>query len=95
MTNWGQPRGRVVKFVHSDSAAQGFAGLDPGCGHGTARSGHAETESLMPQLEGLTTEIYNYVLGALGEKKQKTKMTNYPITQLEEEMSRIFKSVGR
>ena len=33
---WGQPRGQVVKFVRSTSAAQGFAGSDPGRGHGTA-----------------------------------------------------------
>ena len=26
----GQRRGRVVKFVHSISAAQGFTGSDPG-----------------------------------------------------------------
>ena len=31
----GSPRGQVVKFVRSASAAQGFAVLDPGCGHGT------------------------------------------------------------
>ena len=29
-TKQGRPRDRVVKFMHSDSAAQGFAGLDPG-----------------------------------------------------------------
>ena len=27
----------------------------------------------MPQLEGPTTKIYNYVLGEFGEKKQKEK----------------------
>ena len=27
----------------------------------------------MPQLEGPTTKIYNYVLGGLGEKKKKKK----------------------
>ena len=27
----------------------------------------------MPQLEGPTTKIYNYVLGGFGEKKQKEK----------------------
>ena len=27
----------------------------------------------MPQLEGPTTKIYNYVLGGLGEKKQEKK----------------------
>ena len=32
----GQPRGRVVKFACSASLAQGFTGLDPGHGHGTA-----------------------------------------------------------
>ena len=25
----------------------------------------------MPQVEGLTTRIYNYVLGGFGEKKEK------------------------
>ena len=30
------PRGRVVKFMHSALVAQGFAGSDPGRGHGTA-----------------------------------------------------------
>ena len=32
----GWPRGRGVKFMHSALAAQGFAGLDPGHGHGAA-----------------------------------------------------------
>ena len=32
----GRPHGRVVKFAHSASPAQGFSGLDPGHGHGTA-----------------------------------------------------------
>ena len=32
----GRPRGRVVKFAHSASAAQGFAGSDPGRRHDTA-----------------------------------------------------------
>ena len=32
----GRPHGRVVKFVRSASAAQGFTGSNPGHGHGTA-----------------------------------------------------------
>ena len=32
----GWPRGRVVKFMHSALAAQGFTGSNPGRGHGTA-----------------------------------------------------------
>ena len=34
--SWGQPRGWVVKFMHSTSAAQAFTSSDPGRGHGTA-----------------------------------------------------------
>ena len=56
----------MVEFARSTSAAQGFAGLDPGLGHG-----HVEEASHMPQLEGPTTTIYNYVPGGLGEIKQK------------------------
>ena len=36
MLTWGRPRGQVVKFARSTSAAQGFAGSDPERGHGTA-----------------------------------------------------------
>ena len=36
-------------------------------------SGHVEVASHMPQLEGPTTRIYNYVLGEFREKKQKKK----------------------
>ena len=32
----GRARGQVVKFMHSTSAAQGFAGSDPGRRHGPA-----------------------------------------------------------
>ena len=38
-----------------------------------ASLGHVEVASHMPQLEGPTTKIYNYVLGAFGEKKQEKK----------------------
>ena len=31
----------------------------------------------MPQLEGPTTKIYNYVLGGLGEKKQKKQKEDW------------------
>ena len=34
LQNRGQPCGRVVKFVNSDSAAQGFAASDVGRRHG-------------------------------------------------------------
>ena len=66
----GQPRGRVVKFVHSASVARGFPSLDSGPGRGTTHSlGHVEAASHMPQLEGPTAKIYNYALGGLGGEK--------------------------
>ena len=37
-------------------------------------SGHAEAASHTAQPEGPTTRIYNYVLGSLGEKKEKKKI---------------------
>ena len=37
-------------------------------------SGHAKVVSHMPQLEGPTTKIYNYVLGGFGEKEEKLKI---------------------
>ena len=77
--NRGRPRGQVLKFVGSASAAQCFTGLDPGCGHSTALSGHAEAASHMTQLEGPTAKIYNYVLGRFGEKKQKKKKIIIPL----------------
>ena len=61
----------MLKFACSTSAARGFAGSDLGHGHGT--SGHAEAASHMPQLEGPTTRIYNYVLGGFGGKKEEKK----------------------
>ena len=35
--------------------------------------GHVEAASHMPQLEGPTTTIYNYIMRGFGEKKQKKK----------------------
>ena len=36
-------------------------------------SGHAQAASHMPQLEGPTARIYNYVPGSFGEKKKNEK----------------------
>ena len=66
-------RRSVVKFTCSTSAAQGFAGSDPGCGPSSA---HAEVVSHIAQLEGPMTRIYNYGLGGFGKKKKKRKKKN-------------------
>ena len=72
MKNRGWPPGQVLKFACSAAAAaaQGFAGLDRGRGHGSIRQAML---SHMSQLEGPATKIYNYVPGGFGEKKQKKK----------------------
>ena len=65
----GWPGGGVVKF--------GAPLLGPRVGI-LARTwhhslGHVEVASHVPQLEGLTSKIYNYVLGRFGEKKKAGK----------------------
>ena len=66
----GQPHGWVVKFVHSASVGQGsqvrILGTDLDCS-----SSHAKAASHIAQLEGPTTRIYNYVLGALRRRRRK------------------------
>ena len=61
----------VVKFVCSPSAAQGFAGSDPGRGHGTACQAVLRRRPTY-RARG-TTRIYNYALGGFGEKKKKER----------------------
>ena len=52
----------------------GFAGLDPGHRPTRHSSSHAEVASHIEELEGSTTWIYNYVLGALGRKKKRGRL---------------------
>ena len=71
----GQPRGQVVKLVHSSEVAQGFAGSDPGHRHDTAHQavlrqrpiGHNERHS---QLE-YTTMYWGDFGQKKGEKKKR------------------------
>ena len=63
----------MVKFPCSASAAQGFMGLDPGCIPSTTHQTMLRQASHMPQTEGPTTRIYNYVLGGFGEKERRRK----------------------
>ena len=58
---WGWARGRVVRFCWFGSWVQTRHRL----------SGHVKAVSHMPQLEGPTSKIYNYVRGRFGEKKQE------------------------
>ena len=67
----GWPRGQVVKFTCSASAAQGFTGLDPGRGLSTAHQAMVRRRPHIAELERPTTRIYNYVLEGFGEKKKR------------------------
>ena len=60
-----------LKFACSTSAARGFNSSDPRQGHGTAHQATLRRRPHIAQPEALTTIIYNYVLGAFGEKEKK------------------------
>ena len=65
----------MVKFASSASAARGITGSNPGHGHDTTPSSHAEAASHMPQLEGPTTKNAQLCTGELwGEKGKKNKI---------------------
>ena len=65
----------MVKFVHSTLAAQGFAGSDPGCRHGTAHKDmlrqhatcHNENEA---QLKHITMYWEDLVRKSRGKKRR-------------------------
>ena len=63
--------GPVVKFVHSASAARGFAGSDPGHGHGTAHQAMLRQHPTCHNQKDPQLKIHNYVPGGFGEKKKK------------------------
>ena len=66
---WGWPCGRVVKFTHSAAGGPVCRWFESWARTWHCSSNHAEALSHMPQLEGPTTRIYNYVVGGFGEKK--------------------------
>ena len=71
---WGQPCGRGVKFARSTLVAQGFAGSDPACRHGTA---HQATSRWRPTCHNWKDpQLKNLQLctrGIWGEKAEKKK----------------------
>ena len=58
---------------HARFSGPGFRWFESWAWTWHCSSGHAEAASHMPQLEGPTTKMYNYVLGGFGEKKKKNK----------------------
>ena len=64
----------MVKFTLC-FGGPGFVGLHPGRRPTRGSASHAVAASHIEQ-EGLTTRIYNYVLGLWGEEKKKRKTGN-------------------
>ena len=61
----------MVKFAHSTSVAQGFAGLDPGHQHDTAHQAMLRQRPTCHNQKYPQLKIYNFVPGDFGEKKEK------------------------
>ena len=75
----------MVEFAHSTSAAQGLAGLDPGCRHSTAHQAMLRWHPTCHNWKNSQLKMYNYVHGALGRKKKNlNKKLSWPYLSLEE-----------
>ena len=64
----------MVKFVHSASAAWGFAGLDPGHGHGTTHQAMLRLRVPRSTTRGSHNWNVQHALGVFGEKKKEKKI---------------------
>ena len=92
--------GRVVKFVHSALAAQGFAGSESWAWTRHHSTSHAEVASHISQLEGPTTTIHNDVVGGFGMKKKKNKdwqqmLAQVPILKKRKEKNFFYESLTK
>src|SRR3712207_1717504 len=70
---WGRPCGRVVGFTSSALAAQGFAGSDPGRGHGTAHEAMLRWRPTWHSQRDLQLEYTTVYWGALGRRRREKK----------------------
>ena len=72
-TALGLAHGQVAKFAHSASAAQGFEGSDPGCGHGTAHQAMLRWHPTCHNQKDLQLEYTTMYRGPLGRRRKKIK----------------------
>ena len=73
-SNWGWPRGQVVKFACSAACGPVFRWFESWARTWHCSSNHTEEASHMPQLEGPTTkDIQLCTRGLWGEKGKKIK----------------------
>ena len=68
-----QSHGRVDSFVHSASAAQGFASLDPGCRHGTTHQAMMRWHPTYHNQRHSQLEYTTMYWGALGRRRRRKK----------------------
>ena len=61
----------MVKFARSASAAQGFAGLDPGRGHGTAHQATLRQHPICHNQKNPQLDCTTMYWGGFGGKKKK------------------------
>ena len=62
--------------LHAPFGLPGFPSSDPGHRPMHCSSSHTVVASHIEELEGLTTRIYNYILGQAEKKKKKRKIGN-------------------
>ena len=89
----GWPRGRVVKFERSASAAQGFTGSDPGGRHGTTHQAMLRQRPTHQNQKDPRLKTHNYVLGSFGEKKEKMKSLKSALLSLLNHRGSLFLSL--
>ena len=84
----GWPHGQVVKFACSFSVVQGFAGSDPGRGHGTTHQAVLRWRPTWHKQQDLQLEYTTMYWGALGRTKRgggkkdwKLMLTQVPIVK--------------
>ena len=63
----------MVKFARSAAAAQGFAGLDPGRGHGTTHQATLRRRPICHNWKDLQLRYTAVYQGRFGEIKQEKK----------------------
>ena len=68
---WGWPCGRVVKFACSTAVAQGFAGSDPGHGHGTAHQAVLRQHPTCHNQKDPQPEYTTMCWGPLGRRRRE------------------------
>ena len=77
MSSRGRPRGRVVTFVHSALAAQGFASSYPQCRYGAAHQAMLRRRPTQHNQRDLQLEYTTMYGGGFGEKEKELHLQEH------------------